>query len=72
MQISEKTLLPISLVITIIGGVIWLSVMYQKVEAHQISLQQVEIKQDTFEADVIDRLARIETLLNGLRPQKGE
>jgi len=67
-KITEATLIPISLVVAIIGGVVWLSVMYQRVEAHQEKLQVIDKKQDgivekqkLFEHEIIDRLARIET-----------
>lgn len=64
MKISEQTSVTLSLVVTIIGGVIWLSVMYQKVEAHQEKLQTIESQQNGFERGAIDRLARIEEKLD--------
>lgn len=76
-KLTENTLIPLSLVITIIGGVVWLSVMYQRVEAHQEKLGHIEQQQDhivekqkLFESEVIDRLARIETKQDALLHKK--
>lgn len=33
-SITEKTLIPISLVLTIIGGVVWLTTLWARTEAH--------------------------------------
>lgn len=41
-KITENTLIPISLVVTILGGVVWLTMIYQKVEASQHKLTQFE------------------------------
>lgn len=41
-KITEGTLVPISLVLTILGGVVWLTMIYQKVEASQSKLGQLE------------------------------
>ena len=62
-RITEATLVPLSLVVALFGGSFWLSTMYAKVEAHESSLKIVEHKQDKFQEEVIDRLARIETKL---------
>jgi hypothetical protein len=62
-KIAEDTLLPISLVITLAGGVFWLSSMYSKVEAHEVGLTSLKASQTAFQQEVIDRLARIETAL---------
>ena len=57
-----------SLVITIVGAVFWLSTMYSKVQAHEISLERLakshELsveKDENFKIEVIERLSRIET-----------
>ena len=62
-KVSENTLIPISLVLTIIGGVFWLTSMYSKVEAHEATLLHIHDAQQKFQEEVIDRLARIETKL---------
>lgn len=41
-KITESTLIPISLLFVIMGGVIWLTTIYQKVEASQAKLSQLE------------------------------
>ena len=72
-KLTEQTLIPLSLVITILGGVIWLSVMYQKVEAGQlvqrenrIEIQELKRDQAQYKTDVTDRLARMETKIDAL------
>ena len=58
-QLSEKTLIPISLVGSILGGVIWLSVIYYKSEATAKDVDQLK----QYQLEVISKLSRIETKL---------
>ncbi len=72
-KFSESTLIPMSLVVTIVGAVIPMGVLYQKVEAHTIQIDKNSatiLRQTQFESEVIDRLARIETLLGEERKHK--
>lgn len=69
-RITEGTLIPISLVITIIGGVIWLSVIFYKTDANADAIAELKGKQSLLEdkiylhnQDVIQRLSRIEAKL---------
>ena len=75
-KITENTLLPLSLVSILIGGIFWLSTMYSKVEAHEDNLNKIQNQQtafiasdNNFKEEVIDRLARIETKLES-KPKK--
>jgi hypothetical protein len=47
-SITESTLLPISLVITLIGGVVWLSTIWYKADANAYAINEVKqsIKED--------------------------
>lgn len=65
--ISEKTLLPISLVITLSGGVFWLTSMYSKQEAlakdFEVTKDVTVKRNDKIEnilSDIQQRVARIE------------
>ena len=77
-KITEKTFIPISLLSIVAGGIFWLSSMYSKVEAHENTLNKIQVQQtkfmasdDTFKDEVIDRLARIETKIESKpRPLK--
>ncbi len=57
--INRGTLLPLSLVLTLFGGVFWLSALYADVQ----TLKATSLTERTFKEDVIDRLARIEQAL---------
>jgi hypothetical protein len=65
-KITESTLIPLSLVVTFLGGIAWLTVLYSKVEASEIKLGRL----DVFERQVIERLARIEEKLDTVRGGK--
>lgn len=61
--ISENTGISISLVITMAGGLVWLSTLYYKTEAIAHSISRVERKQDQYndnQSEIIQRLSRIE------------
>lgn len=63
MQISEDTLLPISLVIVLVGGVFWLSSAYSQISANAADIADIKQERETLTAVVsrIDRrLSRIE------------
>lgn len=66
-SISEKTLLPISLVITLSGGVFWLTNIYSKQEANAQELSSLKNKMDSKQekidillSDILQRVTRIE------------
>lgn len=58
-KLTEQTLIPVSLVGSIIGGVIWLSVIYYKSEATAKDVDQLK----EYQLEVIHKLSRIETKL---------
>jgi hypothetical protein len=66
MKLSEQTLIPLSLVGSIIGGVVWLSVIYYKSEATAKDVDQLK----SYQLEVIQRLSRIETKLEHLEKEK--
>lgn len=47
-QLTETTLLPISLVITIIGGVFWLTSIYNTTQSNAASIASIENKQERY------------------------
>lgn len=66
-SVTEKTLIPLSLVITISGGVFWLTNIYSKQEANAQELIQLknkfESKQERIDdllSDILQRVTRIE------------
>lgn len=61
--ISEKTLIPISLVMTIVTGVSWATNIYSKTVDHQDAIEELEKNQDKLTNIMISidkRLSRIE------------
>lgn len=70
-RITEKTLIPISLVITILGGIIWLTILAENTKANTQSLTNLETEHRALAKDLvetqkkmIESLTRIETKLN--------
>lgn len=66
-KITETTLLPISLVLTIIGGVFWLTMIYSQTEANAKEISKIKddgreiiSKIDEKQTLMLDRLSRIE------------
>ena len=59
-RIGEETVVSISFLIVIAGGIFWLAAMYSKVEASVVRLDSLEVKQSSTDREIIDRLARIE------------
>jgi hypothetical protein len=62
-KITDKTLIPLSLVITVLGGVVWLSMMFSKVEAQEKKIDKQDGKIESQTAILIDireRVIRIE------------
>jgi hypothetical protein len=67
--ITENTVIPISLMLSLVGGIVWLTTIYNKTEAHEESLRKIESKQEAYlqNLEVIKvKLARIEMKL-GIR-----
>ena len=58
-KITENTLIPISLLGTIIGGVVWLSVIYYKAEASASDIQKIEAKLEILQNRIIDQNEKI-------------
>lgn len=74
--ISGSALLPISLVIIIIGGVSWLTTIYEKSDQAFAATQSISEKQDVFQdrlsikiTEMLERLARIEQDITYLKEQ---
>ncbi len=70
--ITEKTLIPISLISIVCGGMMWLSAMWYKTEATASELVEVKSEVRKLQVDVIDRLARIETKLDSMKSPKSK
>ena len=67
-KLTEQTLIPVSLVGSILGGVIWLSVIYFKAEATAKDVDQLK----QYQLEVIHKLSRIETKLELLEKYNKE
>ena len=72
--ISEKTLVPLSLVITFLGFVGWLTYVAHTTNANARTIIEMKVNTSTSESKVVaqliemnTRLSRIEGKLNGLR-----
>jgi len=71
--INEKTLLPVSLVIVLIGGTTWLTTLHAEVRAQEKVLQEIKIKQDQYTdhmREVAERLGRLEGAAGLGEPKK--
>ena len=60
--LSKDTLVPLSAIVALAAGIIWLSTMYVTVQNTAERLEKLEQKMDT----VYERTARIEATLNAL------
>lgn len=49
--VTEKTLIPISLVITILGGVVWFTTLWARSESFATELAEVKAEQKTMRQD---------------------
>lgn len=68
--ITDKTLIPISMVLTIIGGVAWLTTLYNETKAHGTQINDLwkEQEQVSQKIDrVLEKLNRIEGKLYSSR-----
>lgn len=66
MRINKDTLIPIGLVLSMFGGMIWLGKVINQVEAHEAALK--EVRQDAktnadYFKEISSRLSRIEAKL---------
>lgn len=69
-KINEKTLIPLSLMITIIGGVYWLSNLNFKANASEKEIEKLN-KKITVIQSIDTRLSRIEGALNISKTDQG-
>jgi len=58
-KFSESTLLPVSLVIAVIGGAGWLTMVYANGEANSVEIAELKITQQKFTDKVSDKLDEI-------------
>lgn len=68
--ITEGTLVPLSLVAIVAGGIFWLSTLYAEVKANTDGLSRIEERSDKYLTTVEDinkRLSRIEGKLDRRR-----
>lgn len=49
LTLSEKTLIPISFVIVLIGGIVWITNIAFKVDVSAESLKKIELRQNTID-----------------------
>ena len=66
-EITEKTLLPLSLVITLSGGIFWLTKQYIQTEANAETLNKVASKQDQYVEDIQAIRLDIEIIKNEMK-----
>ncbi len=68
--VSEKTLVPIGFVLVLLGGAAWLTNMHYEAQANSLAIADLAKKQDAYlegQKDIVERLARIEGKLEGVR-----
>ena len=54
--ITEKTLIPLSLLLVIAGGIFWFSSMYSQTQANAESIVEVKQQQKDDRKEILDRL----------------
>lgn len=59
--ITEKTGISLTLVLTLVGGVLWLSHMFFLTESTAKAVEKVTVKQETDSATVIKDIAEIKS-----------
>ena len=65
-MITEKTLIPVSLVVVIVGGVFWFSNLWAVSKQNAEDIKEIKIKQEEYNSNmyqVNQRLSRIEGAL---------
>ncbi len=65
-KITEATLIPLGLLGTLIGGAIWLSVIFYQGQANANDIDQLK----QYQLEVIHKLSRIETKLESIENKK--
>ena len=66
-KITEKTLLPLSLVITLSSGIFWLTKQYIQTEANAETISKVVSKQDQYVEDIQAIRLDIEIIKNEVK-----
>lgn len=65
--LSGKTLVPLTVIVSLAGGIVWLSVMFFNTTANTQNIKRLELRIDSLEdtnSALLDRTARIETKLD--------
>ena len=70
-KITENTLIPISLVITLVGFVFWLTNIYAQTASNSETIKKIETKQDKYIEDISQIRSDIEIIRNNLTYLKG-
>jgi hypothetical protein len=68
--ITENTLIPISLVIAFLGGVVWLTTLSNQTQANTAALKDIQSKQERYNESIVTiekSLVRIEYQLTEKR-----
>ena len=58
-KITETTLIPLSLLGTIVGGVVWLSVIYYKAEAAASDIDKIEQRLEVLQQKIVEQNEKI-------------
>lgn len=76
-KITENTLLPVSLVVILVGGVFWLTTLYNQTVSNAQDISAIETKQDLLTKEltekqslILDRLSRIEGRLENIQHRR--
>lgn len=73
-KITESTLIPISFVVSLVGGVFWLTTIYSQSNANAVEITEIKSKQEVLvqtlnekQTLMLDRLSRIEGRLENIQ-----
>lgn len=64
--ITENTLIPVSLVIVLAGGILWLTTIQSQGEVNTVSIQEIKDRREEDVGRIDRRLERIESKLDTL------
>lgn len=65
--ISEKTMIPISLVIITLGGGVWLTNLHYQTSANAIELQKITLRQERYSEDLSDIKGKLQEIAGELK-----
>ena len=70
-KITSKTLIPISFVITIVGGAVWLTTIFANVRANAKVIEDIKVKQEKVEKKINEERRALQENLTKMQTKLG-